>query len=189
METPEEVVFLLTSAVAPSFGVVESAHAQDDYKRTLIHTLRLTKTERVALKRFAASDPQLAPCIDRLATDERLEADLLPVIGRSVPTPESARPILAFLSSSTGRKFSAAVERRQPELKPTLLRPIVLPGGVPMSSSELTPEETREINDFFRSDHGAALLSILRETAGFAQLTRGLSQRKTFAAECGISVR
>jgi hypothetical protein len=175
--------------MAIGLSVVECAHAQDDFRRTLIRTLRLTKTERVALKRFAASEPQLAPCIDRLATDERLEADLLPVIGRSVPTLESARPILAFLLSSTGRKFSAAVERRQPELKPTLLRPIVLPGGVPVSSNELTSEETREINDFFRSDPGTALLSILRETAGFAQLTRGLSQRKTFAAECGITVR
>src|SRR5262245_35394910 len=110
--------FCLPVLTAIGLSVVVCAHAQDDYRRTLIRALQLTKAERVALKRLVASERQLAPCIDRLATDERLEADLLPVVGRSVPTPESARPILAFLLSSTGKKFSAVVERRQPELKP-----------------------------------------------------------------------
>src|SRR5262245_45730351 len=168
---------------------VHAQTPQDDYGRTLIQALRLTKAQRVALKRVSTAEPQLAPCFNRLATDKRLEADLLPVISRSVPTPESARPILAFLASSPGTKFSAAVERREPEFKPALRRPIILPGGVPMSSDELTTDEAGEIKDFLRSDHGAPLLSILQETTGFAQLTRSLSQRKTFAAECGISVR
>ena len=178
--------------VAIGLGVAEFAHAQgpqDDYSRALIRTLRLTKAERVALKRFAAGEPRLAPCIDRLATDERLEAELLPVIARSVPTPERARPILAFLASPSGRKFSEAVERREPEFKPALRRPIILPGGVPMSWDELTADDAREINTFFQSDHGAALLGILRETTGFGRLTRSLSQRKAFAAECGIGVK
>ncbi len=187
-------LFCIPALMAIAFGAAEFAHAQgpqDDYRRALIRTLRLAKAERVALKRFSASerDPQLASCIDRLATDERLEADLLPLIGRSVPTADSARPILAFLASSPGRKFGAAVERREPELKPELRRPIILPGGVPMSWDELTADEAREINAFFQSDHGAALLGILRETTGFGRLTRSLSQRKAFAAECGIGVK
>jgi hypothetical protein len=145
----------------------------------------------VALKRFSASerDPQLASCIDRLATDERLEAELLPVIARSVPTPDGARPILAFLATPSGRKFSGAVERREPEFKPALRRPIILPGGVPVSYDELTADEAREIDDFFRSQHGVALLGILRDTTGFGQLAQSLAQRKAFAAECGIGVK
>jgi len=183
--------------MAIGLGAVEPAHAQapqDDYRRALIQTLRLAKAERVAVKRLAVAEPpqsrqRLVPCLDRLATDEHLEAALLPVIERSVPTPDRARPILAFLATSTGRKFSAAVERRQPELKPPLWRPVILPGGVPMSANELTTDEARELDDFFRSDQGAPLLAILKDTAGFAQLTRLLVLRKTFAAECGIDVR
>ena len=187
-------LFCIPALMAIGLGAAEFAHAQelqDDYRRTLIRTLRLIKAERVALKRFSASerDPQLASCIDRLVTGERLEAELLPVVGRSVPTPEKARPILAFLASPPGRKFSEAVERREPEFKPALRRPIILPGGVPMSHDELTTNESREIDDFFRTDQGAALLGILRETTGFGRLTRSLSQRKAFAAECGISVK
>ena len=176
-------------AVAPA----PAQGAQDDDKRALIQALRIAKTERAALKRLSATLPQtasqLAPCLDRVATDERLETELLPVIAASVPTPDRARPILAFLATSAGRKFSAAVERRDPQFKPALLRPMILPGGVPMSANELTTDELRDIDAFFRSDQGAPLLAILKETAGFAQLTRTLSLRKTFAAECGIEVR
>jgi hypothetical protein len=182
----------LPALIAIGLGAVEPAHAQapqNDYGRALIQTLRLTKAQRVALKRVSAAEAQLAPCFDRLATDERLEADLLPLIARSVPTPDRARPILAFLATSAGRKFSVAVERREPEFKPALRRPVILPGGVPMSPDELTIDEAREIDDFFRSDQGAPLLAILKDTTGFAQLTRTLSLRKTFAAECGIGVR
>lgn len=182
--------FCAAALAAIVFCVLKSPHAeevQDSYARKIIRSLGLTKAQRVALKRFG--DPKLAPCLDRLATDERLETDLLPVISRSVPTTDSARPILAFLTNSTGRKFSAAVERREPEFKPALRRPIILPGGVPMSSGELTIDERREINDFLQSQHGAPLLSILHETTGFPQLSRSLSQRKTFAAECGIDVK
>ena len=178
--------------MALGLGAVEPAHAQgpqDDYRRALIQTLGLTKAARAAVKRLSAGEAQLAACLDRLATDERLEADLLPVIARSVPTADRARPILAFLATSTGRKFSVAVERREPEFKPALRRPVILPGGVPMSSDELTTDEARALDDFFRSDQGAPLLTILKETTGFAQLTRTLSLRKTFAAECGIGVR
>jgi hypothetical protein len=179
-----------------ALGAVEPLHAQipqDDYRRALIQTFRFTKTERAAIKRLSAAKPQtaaqLGACLDRVAKDERLEAELAPVIARSVPTPDRARPILRFLATSAGRKFSAAVERRDPQFKPALLRPVILPGGVPMSATELTIEEAREIDDFFRSDQGALLLAILNETAGFAQLTRSLELRKTFAAECGIDVK
>ena len=182
--------------MAVGLGAVEPAHAQgpqNDYGRALIQTLRLAKTERASVKRLSAAEPQsgprLAPCLDRLATDERLEAELMPVIARSVPTPDRARPILAFLATSAGRKFGAAVERRDPQFKPALVRPVILPGGVPMSVDELTSDEARAIDDFFRSDQGVPLLAILKDTAGFAQLTRTLSLRKTFAAECGIDVR
>ena len=68
--------------------------AQEGYARELIRSLELTKAQRVSLKR--GHEPNLAPCIDRLATDARLEADLVPVVARSVPTEGSARPILAF---------------------------------------------------------------------------------------------
>lgn len=182
----------LAAILAIGLGAVEPAYAQgppDDYARTLIQTLRLTKAQRVALKRVSSGEPKLTPCFDRLATDERLEAELVPVIVLSVPTPDSARPILAFLATPTGRMFSAAVERREPEFKPALRRPIILPGGVPMSLDELTTNQAREIDEFLRSVQGAPLLSVLKETAGFPQLARTLSQRKTFAAECGIGVR
>jgi len=186
----------LPALLAIGLGAVEPAHAQalqNDGRRTLIQTLRLAKTERAAVKKLSAAVPQtaaqLAPCLDRLATDERLEAELMPVIARSVPAPDRARPILAFLATSAGRKFGAAVERRDPQFKPTLLRPVILPGGVPMSADELTPDQAREIGDFFRSDQGAPLLAILKDTAGFAQLTRALALRKTFAAECGVDAK
>jgi hypothetical protein len=186
----------LPALVAIGLGAAEPAQAQgpkDDYRRALIQTLRLAKTERASIKRLSAAVPQtaaqLAPCLDRLATDERLEAELMPVIARSVPTPDHARPILAFLATSAGRKFSAAVERRDPEFKPALWRPVILPGVVPMSTNELTTDEAREIGDFFRSDQGAPLLALLKDTGGFAQLTRALTLRKTFAAECGIDVK
>ena len=187
----------LPALMAIGLGAVEPAQAQgpqDDYRRALIQTLRLAKAERVAVKRMAAAEPpqsaaRVAPCLDRLATDERLEAEFMPVVERSVPTPDRARPILAFLATPAGRKFSAAVERRHPEFKPAMWRAMILPGGVPMSANELTTDEAREIGDFFRSDQGAPLLAILKDTAGFAQLTRALALRKTFAAECGIDVK
>jgi hypothetical protein len=178
--------------MAIGLGAVEPAHAQapqNDDRRALIQTLRLAKAERVALKRLSAAEPQLAACFERLATDERLEADLLPVVARSVPTADRARPILAFLATSAGRTYSAAVERREPEFKPALKRPVILPGGVPVSADELTTDEARAIDDFFRSDQGAPLLAILKDTTGFTQLTRMLSLRKTLAAECGMGVR
>jgi hypothetical protein len=179
--------------VAIGFGAVEPAQAQgpQDDRHVLIQTLRLVKADRAALKGTAREvrDAPLAACFDRLATDERLEADLMPLVARSVPTPESARSILAFLATPAGRKFAAAVERRRPEFKPTLLRPITLPGGVPMSVEELTPDDVRALDAFFRSDQGVTLIAILNETAGFAQLTRTLTLRKTLLAECGIGTR
>jgi hypothetical protein len=180
--------------IAIGLGAVDLAHAQksqDDDRRALIQTLRLVKAQRAALKRTSAEarEAPLAACFDRLATDERLEADLMPVITRSVATPESARPILAFLATPAGRKLGAAVERREPEFKPALTRPVILPGGVPMSADELATDEGRAIGDFLRSDQGAALVAILKDTTGFAQLIRILALRKTLAAECGIGVR
>jgi hypothetical protein len=174
---------------------VEPAHAQapkDDYRRTLIQTFQLAKTDRAVIKRLSAAIPKTAPqmaaCLDRVATDERLEAALMPLIARSIPTPESARPIVAFLATPAGRKFGAAVERRDPQFKPTLSRPLTLPGGVPMSATELTTDEARNIDEFFRSDQGAPLLALLKETSGFTQLIRALELRKTLGAECGIAV-
>jgi hypothetical protein len=182
--------------MAIGLGATDFAHAQgpkDDYRRTLIQTFHLTKTDRATVSRLSAAIPKTAPqmaaCLDRVATDERLEAELLPVIARSVPTPDHARPILAFLATPAGRKFSGAVERRDPQFKPALARPLILPGGVPMSANELSTDEARTIDDFFRSAQGAPLLAILNETSGFAQLTRALELRKTLAAECGIDVK
>jgi hypothetical protein len=180
--------------IAIGLAAVDLAHAQasqNDDRRALIQTLRLAKAQRVALKRTAAEarEALVAACLDRLATDERLEADLMPVVARSVATPEGARPILAFLATPAGRKLAAAVERREPEFKPALLRPVILPGGVPMSAEELTTDERRAIDDFLRSDPGAALVAILKDTTGFAQLIRILALRKTLAAECGIGVK
>jgi hypothetical protein len=180
--------------IAIVLGAAEPAHAQrslDDDRRALIQTLQLVKIQRVALKRTAAEarEAPLRACLDRLATDERLEADLMPLIARSIPTPERARPILAFLATPAGKKLAAAVERREPEFKPALLRPVFLPGGVPMSANELTADEARAIDGFLRSDQGAPLIAILNETTGFAQLLRTLALRKTLAAECGIGVR
>jgi len=178
--------------MAIGLGAAEPAHAQapqDDDRRALIQTLRLTRAERAAVAGLSAAEPQLKACLDRQATDARLEAELLPVIARNVPTPDRARPILAFLATSAGRKFSAAAERRAEINRLNLNRPVILPGGVTMSSGELTPDEARQVADFLRSDQGAPLIAILKDTAGFAQLTRALSLRKTFAAECGIAVR
>jgi hypothetical protein len=172
-----------------AFTPAWSQGSPDDGRRFLIRTLRLEKTLRVAVKRLAAAEPQLAACLDRAATDERLEADLLAVVARSIPAPDRARPVLAFLATPAGRKFSLAVERREPELKPALRRPFILPGGVPMSPDEITTGEAREIADFLRSAQGAPLLAILNETTGFPQLLRTLALRKAFAAECGIAVR
>ena len=172
-------------------GAVEPAQAQgsqDDDRRALIQTLRLVKIQRVSLMRTAVEkrEAPLAACLDRLATDERLEADLMPLIARSLPTPESARPTLAFLATPGGSKLAAAVERREPEFKPALRRPVFLPGAVPMSADELTADEVRAIDGFLRSDQGAPLVAILKDTSGFAQLIRTLELRKTLAAECGI---
>src|SRR5215469_7412114 len=172
--------------MAIGLGAAEPAHAQapqDDDRRALIQTLRLTRAERAAVAGLSAAEPQLKACLDRQATDARLEAELLPVIARNVPTPDRARPILAFLATSAGRKFSAAAERRAEINRLNLNRPVILPGGVTMSSGELTPDEARQVADFLRSDQGAPLIAILKDTAGFAQLTRALALRKTFAAE------
>src|SRR5262249_12477044 len=141
--------------LAIGIGAVElgflPAHAQGsqpDYRRAVIQSLQLAKVQRVVLKRLAAAERQLAPCFDRLATDERLEADLLPLIARAIPTPERAQPILAFLATPAGKKFGVAVERREPEFKPAMGRTMILPGGVPMSANELTTDELREIDGF-----------------------------------------
>jgi hypothetical protein len=182
--------------MAIALGAAAPAQAQgsaDDDRRALIQAFHFAKTDRAALKGMAVAVPKTAPqmaaCLDRVATDERLEAALLPLVARSIPTPDQARPIRAFLATSAGRKFSAAVERRDPRFKPPLLRPMILPGTVPMSATELTADEARTIDDFFRSQQGAPLLAILNETLGFAQLTRLLALQKTLAAECGIDVK
>jgi hypothetical protein len=177
-------------AIGLGAGVLAHAQApQDDYRRALIQALRLTTAERMGMKSTGGAEPKLKACFDRVATDARLEAELLPVIARSVPTPDRARPILAFLATPAGRKFSAAVERRAEINRLSLNRAVVLPGGVPMAPGEITPDEAREVADFLRSDRGAPLLAVLNETSGFAELTRHLSLRKTFAAECGIEVK
>jgi hypothetical protein len=182
--------------MAIGLGAIDPAHAQgpkDDYRRAIIQAFQLAKTDRATVRRLSAAvaktGPQVVACLDRVATDERLEAALVPLIVRNVPTPASARPILAFLATPAGRKFAAAVERRDPQFKPALSRPLTLPGGVPMSANELTSDDARNIDGFFRSAEGAPLLALLNETSGFAQLTRALELRKTLAAECGIDVK
>jgi hypothetical protein len=181
--------------MAIALGAAGPAQAQgaDDDRRALIQAFHFAKTDRAALKGMAAAIPKtaapMAACLDRVATDARLEAELLPLVARSIPTPDQARPIRAFLATSAGRKFGAAVERRDPRFKPALLRQMILPGGVPMSVEELNVDEMRSIDGFFRSQQGAPLLAILNDTLGFPQLTRLLALQKTLAAECKIDVK
>jgi hypothetical protein len=179
-----------------------SAAAQEDARVTLIRMLGLVGAQRDSLDGTAGplwsrggKYAGLKECIDTKATDERLLADLVPIARTALPTEESARPVIAFVASDAGRKFSAGVARRnRAPASEALGRP--MPGhrplnfaGVVLYSDELSDREARDIDAFLRSEEGKPLRALLQSTMGFAQLTRTIAQMNALAAECGIDMK
>ena len=179
------------------------AHAQsfdrDDPRARLISALGLVEAQRASLQSTAlplasrgGKYAGLKACLDGKATDARLEAELASALQPSLPSRESAAPVLRFIESGPGRKYVAAIAQRnriafQPAATPG--RRSVVIAGVVMYSNEVSEPELLQIQSFVRPDEGKTLRDILAATGGFGQLTRTVAQMNAMAAECGIDVK
>jgi hypothetical protein len=182
---------------------VAHAHAQpfdrDDPRARLIRALGLVDAQRAALdgtalplssrgRKYAG----LKACIDGKSTDARLEGELASALQASLPSRDSAAPVLRFLETPAGKSFVAAIALRNrvafPQRAVPARRSIVI-AGVIMYSDEVSDQEARHIDGFVRSDEGKPLREILAATGGFGQLTRTIEQMNRMAAECGIDLK
>ena len=183
--------------------IMGQAHAQsldrDDPRARLIRALGLVEAQRASLQSTAlplasrgGKYAGLKACIEGKASDARLEAELASALQASLPSRESAGPVLRFIETGAGKKFVAAIAQRnriafQPAA--TAGRRSVVIAGVVMYANEVSEPEALQIQGFVRSDEGKPLRDILAATGGFGQLTQTVAQMNRMAAECGIDLK
>jgi hypothetical protein len=193
----------VNAAVLVAFSLLGPAHAQsfdrDDPRVRLIRALGLVEAQRAALQSTALPMSSrggkyagLKACIDGKATESRLEGELASALQPSLPSRDSAAPVLRFLETAAGKKFVAAIALRNRvafQQRATPARRSIVIAGIIMYSDEVGDQEARQIDGFLRSDEGKPLREILAATGGFGQLTRTIAQMNRMAAECGSDLK